>query len=49
MLPPYERTHVLQGWNHLAPGGDGDLDDLEDDDLGSDLYEFSTTELATND
>ena len=50
MLTPYERTQVLQGCNHLAPGDDeDDFDDLEDDDLDSDMYEFSTTELATND
>ena len=49
MLTPHERTQVLQGWNHLAPGDDEAFDDLEDDDLDSDMYEFSCTELATND
>ena len=50
MLTADERTQVLLGWNRLAPGDDGgDFDDLEDDDLDSDLYEFSCTELATND
>ena len=50
MLTPDERTQVLQGSNLLAPGDDeDDFDGLEDDDLDSDMYEFSSTELATND
>ncbi len=55
MLTPHERTQVLQGFNPLAPGDDEDeFDDLGDDDLGDDdleskMYEFSSTELATND
>ena len=50
MLTPHERMQVLQGFNLLAPGDDEDhFDDLEDDDLDSDMYEFSSTELATND
>jgi hypothetical protein len=50
MLTPDERTQVLEGWNLLGPGDDeGDMGDLEDDDLDSDIYEFSCTELATND
>ena len=50
MLTSYERMQFLQNFNHLAPGDDeGDMGDLEDDDLDSDIYEFSSTELATND
>jgi amino acid adenylation domain-containing protein len=50
MLTPHERLQVLQGFNRLAPGDDeDDFGDLEDDDLDSEMYEFSSTELATND
>ncbi len=50
MLTPHERMQILEGFNLLAPGDDEEnFDDLEYDDLDSDMYEFSSTELATND
>ena len=49
MLTREEQRQVVAGWDAEAPGDDAaEFDGWDDDDLDSDMYEYSHTELATD-